>query len=290
MNHGSFERIGFIQLIGGWVTLTTNFFHSGTRSLLRDSIFGNSLILVSLNGESSLHPPSKLLYRCLATTDLSVGLAAQLLYASVNFLDCWTVEAWRIYSASLATPYALNGTFLFTITLKRTYIIVAITWVSTLVASLCTIFDYRITVLFGRIVIPIYSFTSITSYTKIFCALTHHQAQIQAHSRQQPSQPSALNVVRYRKAVYSALWVQLALIVSYAPYHIVEIVLSHSKPYSFDSWVIREKTVVLIYFNSALNLFLWCWKISAVRRIVKQTIWQALSCPWALTRLESQPY
>ena len=42
---------------------------------------GNSLILVALHKESSLHPPSKLLYRCLATTDLLVGLVAQPLHA-----------------------------------------------------------------------------------------------------------------------------------------------------------------------------------------------------------------
>ena len=35
---------------------------------------GNSLILAALRKESSLHPPSKLLYRCLTTTDLLVGL------------------------------------------------------------------------------------------------------------------------------------------------------------------------------------------------------------------------
>ena len=38
------------------------------------AILGNSLILVALRKESSLHPPSKLLYRNLATTDLLVGL------------------------------------------------------------------------------------------------------------------------------------------------------------------------------------------------------------------------
>ena len=43
---------------------------------------GNSLILVALHKESSLHPPSKLLYRCLATTDLLVGLVTQPLYAT----------------------------------------------------------------------------------------------------------------------------------------------------------------------------------------------------------------
>ena len=38
------------------------------------AFLGNALILVALHKVSSLHPPSKLLYRCLATTDLCVGL------------------------------------------------------------------------------------------------------------------------------------------------------------------------------------------------------------------------
>ena len=46
------------------------------------AILGNSLILAALHKESSLHPPSKLLYRCLATTDLLVGLVSQPLYAT----------------------------------------------------------------------------------------------------------------------------------------------------------------------------------------------------------------
>ena len=41
------------------------------------TFLGNTLILVALRKDSSLHPPSKLLHRCLATTDLCVGLIAQ---------------------------------------------------------------------------------------------------------------------------------------------------------------------------------------------------------------------
>ena len=43
---------------------------------------GNFLILVALQKESALHAPSKLLYRCLTTTDLLVGLVAQPLYVT----------------------------------------------------------------------------------------------------------------------------------------------------------------------------------------------------------------
>ena len=262
------------------------------------AFLGNSLILVSLHKESSLHPPSKLLYRCLATTDLLVGLVAQPLYATLSFSYSWTLEDRRIFyytnDAVIITSHMLCGVSLLTmtaisvdrllalllglryrqiVTLKRTYIILANFWVLSLVASLGTIFKTNITFSYGRILIPICLVISITSYTKIFSALRHHQAHVQDHSQQQPSQPSALNVARYRKAVYSALWVQLALVVCYTPYGIVEIV--PSKTYSSH---FREITIVLVYFNSTLNPFLYCWKISEVRRAVKQTIRQALCC------------
>ena len=40
------------------------------------AFLGNTLILVALHKETSLHPPSKLLYRNLAITDLCVGIIA----------------------------------------------------------------------------------------------------------------------------------------------------------------------------------------------------------------------
>ena len=43
---------------------------------------GNILILIALHKESSLHPPSKLMFRCLAITDLSVGLTSQPMFAA----------------------------------------------------------------------------------------------------------------------------------------------------------------------------------------------------------------
>ena len=53
---------------------------------------GNSLILVALHKESSLHPPSKLLYRCLATTDLLVGLVNQPLCCLLDVRGLRTLE------------------------------------------------------------------------------------------------------------------------------------------------------------------------------------------------------
>ena len=83
-------------------------------------------------------------------------------------------------------------------------------------------------------------------------------------------------MARFRKAVYSALWVQLVLVVCYVPVNTVGIVIALTKNYSLLLVVTRKVAVTLLYFNSTLNPFLYCWKISEVRQAVKQTIREAL--------------
>ena len=52
-----------------------NIFLSITASL------GNALILIALHKVTSIYPPTKLLFRCLAVTDLCVGLISQPLFS-----------------------------------------------------------------------------------------------------------------------------------------------------------------------------------------------------------------
>ena len=149
-----------------------------------------------------------------------------------------THEQWNLcryaFEASFLTGYTLCGVSLTTmtaisvdrllapllglryrqiVTLERTYIIAAGVWILSSVAALCYTLDYRIPILYFSILIPSCLVISVTSYIKIFRGLSRHQAQVQDHFQQQPSQPYAFNMARYKKAVYSALWVQLALVV-----------------------------------------------------------------------------
>ena len=260
------------------------------------AILGNSLILVALHKESSLHPPSKLLYRCLATTDLLVGLITQPIYAAYWMSlvhEQWSICQFSFYATGV-TGYALCTVSMLTlttisvdrllamllglrykeiVTLRRTYNILAIFWIVSLVSGFFFHLNNRITFWFSVTGAPLCIVISIASYTKIFRAISHHQAQIQDYAQQQPSQPNALIMARYRKAVYSALWVQLVLVVCYVPNMTVEIVISKGLS---NFMVIRGMANVLVFFNSTLNPFLYCWKISEVRRAVKQTIRQAI--------------
>ena len=171
-------------------------------------------------------PPSKLLYRCLATTYLLVGLVGQPLVTTL-----WMSvvhEQWILYrfawEAAFISAYGLSLMSLLTmaamsvdrllalllglrykqiVTLKRTYIIVTTFWAFIIVASLCAIFNHRIIFLYSCLVISFCLVISLASYTKIFCTLRYHQAQVR--DQQQLSQTNALNMARFRKAVYSAL-------------------------------------------------------------------------------------
>ena len=263
---------------------------------------GNSLILVALSKESSLHPPSKVLYRCLATTDLLVGLVVHPL-AVIHFMSyihedwgrCrWThnvvfISGYALCSVSLLTMTAISVDRLLAlllglryrqiVTVKRIHVISVTFWIASGIFSLCQSLNDHITFWSSFVVAVSCLMISFASYTKIFRALRLHQTQIQDHDQQHPSQPNPLNIARYRKAVYNALWVQLALFVCYLPYCILAILITFSKiPLIHSSVSVAALTVAFVSFNSTFNPFIYCWKISEVRQAVKKTLRQALCC------------
>ena len=166
------------------------------------------------------------------------------------------------------------------VTLKRTCIITATFWILSVAAGSFSVSHTRISDWYAIILISSCAVVSIASYRKIFRTLRHRQAQVQNHVQQQLSQTTALNIEKYRKAVNSALWVQVALVVFYVPKFIMLLVITSIKTYSSHVIVIDGITNILMYFNSTLNPFLYCWKVREARQAVKQTIRQALCFPW----------
>ena len=264
------------------------------------AFLGNFLILVALRKETSLHPPSKLLYRCLATTDLCVGLISEPVY--VIRLMSVAYEKWNVCRYALLgvfiTSYMLCSMTLLAVTaisvdrllalllglryrqvvtLKRTHWIVATFWIVSFVAAISYLGNHQITIWYGRIVISFCLLISIVSYLTIFLTLRDRQFQVQRDIKQrQPSQAIPLNKARYRKAVFTALWVQLTLVACYLPYSIVA-AFSYSTLSSSNNLALNI-TTILVYLNSSLNPFLYCWKISEVKQAVKQTIRDTLCC------------
>lgn len=261
------------------------------------AVLGNVLIIVALQKVTSIHPPSKLLLACLASTDLCVGLITQPLYIAyrmsseysnhchylrilfntigsifcgVSLLTLTAISVDRLLALLLRLRYRC------VVTLKKVWLLVAVFWFSSTAIALTVIYTFRIAVIFVCIVLLTCIVTSTLCYTKIYLILRHHQIHVQGHV--QPGQSNGervtLNMARYKKTVSTALLVQVALLACYLPYVISvgAFVNTGSETLSLNfSWSV---TVTLLLFNSTLNPLLYCWKMREVRDAVMDTIKQ----------------
>ena len=264
------------------------------------AFLGNVLVLVALRKDSSLHPPSKLLLRSLAVTDLCAGLFSEPLY--VTLLTTVVNEHWNIcrYLAvtvfttstiltlvSLLTLTAISVDRLLAlllrlryrqvVTLKRTHLMIIVFWMLSAGFTTASLFwKLRIILIYRAVVTSLCLVTSTFSHTKIFFKLRRHQNQVQDHV-QQPNQRNQLNIARFRKAVSTALWLQFTLIVCYLPLVISANLFRKTEPAS--SYIVAlSYTFTLVFLNSSLNPILYCWKIDEVRQAMKETIRQTLCC------------
>ena len=263
------------------------------------AFLGNVLIIVALlKPLSSLHPASKLLFGCLACTDLCVGVIIHPLFA--NFLMT-PQHSERCFSAqiplailgilfcgvSLKTLSAIGVDRLLVlklglkyrekVTLRRVQILVAAFWLLDSVTALVMFYNVRIATNITFIVLILCTVTSTLCYTKIYIALRHHQTAVQDQGQQNQG-GNVLNIARYRKTVSSALWLQLALVACYLPHGILLSILAISgsvTPSLSLTWALRS---TLFFFNSSLNPFLYCWKMREIRKAVKDTIRQVWYC------------
>ena len=266
--------------------------------LAMTAITGNTLILISLHKHISLHLPSKLLLRNLATTDLLVGVVSQPCH--VAYLVSLMLELRQVCRYVLAvtctTSFIFCGVSLTTtaaisvdrhlalllglryravVTIKRVYVAVIVIWATAVASTLPVLCNdtarlvWMMTVSSGCLLIIIYC------HSRIFIRLRILQNQVHAIPATSP-----VFVRRYQKTVTSAMLVQVALIFCYLPYiAVTPLTYQEAKRGEISSFFAETITLTLVYFNSSLNPFLYCWKIKEVRDAVKDTLRQLFCFP-----------
>ena len=264
------------------------------------AILGNTLILVALHKDSSLHPPSKRLYRCLATTDLLVGLIVEPTLAAY-----FVLLASEQRSSNLCFYFAIIGAVTFTprsavslltmttisfdrllalllglryrqvVTLGRVRALTTSFWIVSLGFAVMTVWEYSIGKSYNYTLILLCVLVSLFCYLKILFTLRQNQIQAQQPQGQPIGGEIPFNIARYRKTVNTAIWVEVTLIACYLPYSIVVAIITihGSSPFLDVMW---QSTTFLVCLNSSLNTILYCWKIKAVKQEVKNTIRQFL--------------
>ena len=172
------------------------------------AVLGNTLILVALHKETSLHAPSKLLLRSLATVDLCVGIIVQPLYVtylyfvnerrefficrhafavahvtgysfcSVSLLILTAISVDRLLALLLGLKYRQVVTF------KRMCVTVTLSWVVSTIGSTLYLRNHRITLWYGYSNVSLCLATSLFCYKKIFITLRNNQVQAQGNVNQ----------------------------------------------------------------------------------------------------------
>ena len=258
---------------------------------------GNILILIALRKVTSIHPPTKLLFQCLAITDLGVGLISQPLMGA-NFLAVYIKNLdFKIWNISLY-PLLWSSSIIFSgvsgfastalsvdrllalflglryrhvVTLKRIRAVLA----CGCLASLLIVLVWN---QFGgktaRIIITIYLtlclIISLFSYTKIVLRL---RQQGQGNTGGSP-----LNLERYKRTVVSVALVQLALVICYFPFTIFNTLIHLTDIHPSICFLLDFTSTTLLFLNSSLNPFLYCWRIKEIRQAVKATIRRFCAC------------
>lgn len=268
------------------------------------AVLGNILIFIAFHKESSFHPPSKLLFRCLAATDLCVGVIAQPTFVIYQLslvarrLNVCYFAASLSYIAttilcgvSLATMTAIGVDRLFAlvlkmryrqvVTLKRVGLAVVFFWFQSIAVSLL-VFGDRLVYLSVSCTLTLLSVVTPTfCYLKIFFTLRPQRTQVHVQdlSLSYQGQPKNRNNPQtgttYKRTVSSALVFHLVLISCYLPYAVVRVMVAIVG----RRLLVSEAVVAsVVFLNSSLNPIFYCWKIKEIRHEVKKVVRQAF-CP-----------
>ncbi|XP_068747142.1 5-hydroxytryptamine receptor 1B-like [Montipora capricornis] len=275
------------------------------------AILGNTLILIALNKVSSIHLPTKLLFRCLAVTDLCVGLIVQPLFivyillgvilrtnwsgifllskswetlifmlCGVSFLTAAAISVDRFLALSLGLRYR------HTVTPKRVAAVIALLWLTCILLGVINIFwSVHVACSASLVLCVISLFISVFSYSKIVVSLRKRQVQVQPHFRREQAngREIPLNIARYKKSVYSIAWVQFAMVVCYLP-PVVFLLMLTSPMVEFGEFGYEANFFFMLcsltttYLNSSLNPILYCWRIPEVKEAIKNTV-KHICCP-----------
>ena len=263
------------------------------------AVCGNTFIIASIRRVSSLHLPSKVLLVCLALTDLCVGFITQPLYvARILFPECHSIGLYLLIGYN-TTGFLFSGVSMLTITaisvdrllavtlglryrqvvtVWRTRILLVSFWTISMAFGMMFFHYLDVTSYLTVVIILLCILISTFCYVKICYALRHHQVTVQppAHQGEKRRQRvNQLNVMRFRKTVVSALWVQATFLMCFLPLTIIMILVISSFR-TATVFFIRDLAISLLFFNSSLNPFIYCWKIKHMRQAVGGTVKRCL--------------
>ena len=270
------------------------------------AVVGNALVLAAIWRNPSLRTPSYILLAGLAFADLSTGLVVQPFYVAMEMIyltDPPPKTVTNTPTALIITAIA-NGsaTYLIPMTTSVITVMSVERWLHMTRRSFLTVHRvyYPVAGLFLlQIPLVVYRVLSVhnntiylpqldtasmsfllfclivtsTAYFKVFRIIRSHQQQIQASNLSQASGQPAINFAKYKKSVFTVLYILAVFYISFLPHLIAFGLFLFFKTYYEP--VVRplfKMTVVFLFLSSSLNPFLYLWRMSDIRNEVTSLI------------------
>lgn len=249
------------------------------------AIIGNALVLNAIFTTPSLRSPSTILLSSLAVSDIAVGLIVQPLHIAKRFssvelvMILSTATAVLLCSVSLSTMalisvdrfLALQYHMIYNnvITTSRVVFASVVVWLfNSIMAALEAQFSLNFYAAYTLIVL--FTIVGSISYFCVYRIVRRHQLQIQL----QQQSVQSLNIKNYSRVAslkhtaVNTFVFYFCTIVCYFPWFICSVSSHRGIPVPKAA---SSVTVTLVYANSSINPFLYCWRLRELRIVVKKT-------------------
>lgn len=255
------------------------------------AIIGNLLVLVSILRAYSLFSPSITLLCSLAMSDLLVGLVLQPLYIA----NAMTGNS-PLKQALNTTVFALCGVSLLTMavisvdrflalhyhmrypnlmTRHRAIYTTVTLWIFVFMLSFLNFWTINAYYLTSAASILICLLVSTVYYIKIYCIVKQHQLQI--HTRQKAVETNTTDInqtmLRSTKNAKNTFIYYIVMILCYTPVFVAMAILFISPSHWNKGWILAD---TVVFMNSSINPFLYCWRLRELRTAVVKTVRQML--------------
>lgn len=260
------------------------------------AIVGNTSILWALKRCSpSLRPPSKALLCSLSLSDLAVGVLVQPLYVvykvaetsdqfrifciagiafhlsanvfqAVSFLTVTAISLDRLLALYLQTAYNAK------IYQRRAWILLFLLWSSTSLWVVTWFINITIYQIFNVISVCICLVICASAYITLQIRLRKQQTVIKSRFRNHDqNEPKGIVKIHtphlhlYQRSVTTMFYIYILLILCYAPYWLMFIVIQITGRNSTKIAALSF-SMTLLFANASVNPFLYCWRIHEVRK------------------------
>ena len=260
---------------------------------------GNLLVIRALIKNSTIPATVKKLLSSLAFSDLAVGLCSQLMTAVISTVMlkmassgddlaffCPTVLIVRSYFTYLLAVASFLNVIVIAfdrllavsfhlryqelVTPIRVTIVLVSLWLTSCVSAFLYIFLPKGIAVAAAISVIGYVLTTL-AYVRIYKVVKYHQNQIYGQNQLQNAQTREAH--RQRKSAYNSLFVSVVFLACYFPFLPCTILYSIN-PSEISFLVAHFASIFLIYLNSSLNPFVYCWRYPEIRQTVKSTVKQ----------------